>query len=160
MLAPLANNGGATQTYMPLDGSPAINNGNNCVLQSTANGGCLTNPLLTDQRGFVRLNPPAAVIDIGAVEYGSSALTFVAPVAPDLQSSSDTGISNADNLTNSLAPTFDLSGIPSGATVELLRNGVVVASAYSANGGTVSLRSCLKTQIGFNLRSINRIIAI
>ena len=139
MLAPLANNGGATQTHIPLEGSPAINNGNNCVLQSAANGGCLTNHLITDQRGFVRLNPPGGTIDIGAVEYGSSAFTFTASAAPDLQSSSDTGISNTDNLTNSVAPTFDVSGVPSQATVELLRNGILVASAYSANGGTVSL---------------------
>ena len=139
MLAPLANNGGATQTHLPQGNSPAIDNGNNCVLRSVANGGCLTNPIITDQRGFARLNPPGGTIDIGAVEYGSSASIPNPSAAPDLQNNSDTGISNNDNLTNALAPTFDVSGIPSQATVELLRNGAIVASTYSANGGQVSL---------------------
>jgi hypothetical protein len=139
MLAPLADNGGATQTYLPLVGSPVIDNGNNCVLQATADGGCLTDPLLTDQRGFIRLNPLGGIIDIGAVEYNSTPFTPSAPIAPDLESGSDLGLSNVDNFTSSLAPTFDVAGVPNQATVELLRNGVVVASAYSVNGGTVSL---------------------
>lgn len=139
MLAPLADNGGTTQTYLPLVGSPVINRGNNCVLQSTSNGGCLTNPLTTDQRGFNRLDSPRGTVDIGAVEYGSTP-SAIAPVsAPDLQAGSDSGTSNTDNLTSSRALVFDISGIPAQATVDLLRNGVVVASLYSANGGTVSL---------------------
>ncbi len=56
MLAPLGNYGGPTQTYIPLPGSPAIDQGDdmNC-------------PLI-DQRGFHR--PIGLHCDIGAVEIG------------------------------------------------------------------------------------------
>jgi hypothetical protein len=139
LLSSLTNNGGATLTYLPLSGSPAIDNGNNCVLQSTSGGGCLANPIFTDQRGFVRLHPLGGTIDIGAVESGATAYSLKAPASPDLLTSYDTGISNTDNLTNALAPIFEVSGVPSGATVELLRNGAVVTSVYSTAGGTVLL---------------------
>ncbi|UBF25722.1 DUF4347 domain-containing protein [Kovacikia minuta CCNUW1] len=54
-LAPLANNGGTTQTHALLSGSAAINAGNNA------------NAPTTDQRGFTRILSDK--IDIGAVEY-------------------------------------------------------------------------------------------
>ncbi len=59
MLAPLANNGGATQTHALLPGSPAINAGNNEGAPAT------------DQRGFARIS--GGIIDIGAFEYQSVA---------------------------------------------------------------------------------------
>jgi uncharacterized repeat protein (TIGR01451 family) len=55
-LAPLANNGGLTQTFALLPGSPALDAGN-----SELAGGN------TDQRGFLR--QAGANIDIGAYEY-------------------------------------------------------------------------------------------
>jgi VCBS repeat-containing protein len=61
-----------------------------------------------------------------------------APNAPDLQVASDTGASNTDNITNDTTPTFDISGVNAGATVELLRGGTVVASG-NASGTTISL---------------------
>ena len=69
-LAPLANNGGPTQTYALLAGSPALDAGSNCVTDNTC-GFTLT----TDQRGpgFTRKadGPDAdatATVDIGAFE--------------------------------------------------------------------------------------------
>jgi CSLREA domain-containing protein len=60
-LGPLAlnGNGGSTLTYLPLAGSPAINNGDNTPDQV---GGCPT----VDQRGVAR--PQGGACDIGAVE--------------------------------------------------------------------------------------------
>lgn len=55
MLGPLADNGGPTQTHLPLPGSPLIDSGAN------------TFGLDTDQRGFVRERPDGSP-DIGAVE--------------------------------------------------------------------------------------------
>ncbi len=52
LLGPLANNGGPTQTHLPLTGSPAINTGNTT--------------LTVDQRGTTR--PQGAADDKGAVE--------------------------------------------------------------------------------------------
>ena len=134
LLGSLANNGGFTQTYLPLAGSPAVDNGNNCVLQ-----GCQSSALITDQRGFKRLSPLGGIVDIGSIEVGSSANTPPSVGVPDLLAGSDHGISNTDDLTNSLAPAFSVSGVSSGAVVELLRDGVPVASLYSANGGSVTL---------------------
>ena len=56
LLAPLADNGGLTQTHSFLDGSPAINAGSN-----TLAGG-----LVTDQRGELRI--VGGAVDIGAFE--------------------------------------------------------------------------------------------
>lgn len=67
-LGALANNGGQTNTHLPNPGSPAIDAGNNCVVNSS----CGTNNppvnLTTDQRGtgFPRQNGTA--VDIGAAE--------------------------------------------------------------------------------------------
>ncbi len=49
------------------------------------------------------------------------------PPAPVLQAASDSG-TVGDHLTNVLAPVFDVAGVEGQATVELLRDGVVVAS--------------------------------
>lgn len=58
-LGPLANNGGATETYALLPGSPAINGGNTGI--------CTTAPVNSvDQRGAAR---SATNCDIGAVEH-------------------------------------------------------------------------------------------
>jgi Galactose oxidase, central domain len=57
----LANNGGPTQTIVPLSSSPAVNS-----IPSGVNG-CGTT-ITTDQRGFVRPLPPSTACDAGAVE--------------------------------------------------------------------------------------------
>lgn len=54
LLGDLANNGGLTKTHLPLDGSPAIDNGNDVC------------PVATDQRGVSR--PQGLGCEIGAVE--------------------------------------------------------------------------------------------
>ncbi len=63
LLGPLANNGGPTQTMVPLPGSPAIDAGS-VALAVDANG----NPLLYDQRGPGFLRVIDGTVDIGAVE--------------------------------------------------------------------------------------------
>ncbi|MGI8653732.1 MAG: ExeM/NucH family extracellular endonuclease [Pyrinomonadaceae bacterium] len=60
------------------------------------------------------------------------------PSTPDLQDASDTGASNSDNITSDNTPTFDIAGVTSGALVELLRDGAVVASG-TASGTSISL---------------------
>ena len=72
LLSPLSNNGGHTQTHLPLPGSPVIDAGDSSFAA----------PPLTDQRGFYRVidgnADDAPRIDIGAAEYGS-----IAPVPGD-----------------------------------------------------------------------------
>ena len=58
LLGPLANNGGPTQTHLPLPGSPAIDHGTDSGAPAT------------DQRGVHR--PQASGFDVGAVEVAPS----------------------------------------------------------------------------------------
>ena len=62
LLGPLANNGGPTQTHLPLPGSPVIDAGNPAI----------PSPPPADQRGFQRIIGPA--VDLGAVEVGGAAI--------------------------------------------------------------------------------------
>lgn len=57
LLAPLASNGGPTETHLPAAGSPLANAG----LDSAC--------LLEDQRGFLRNLGPGNACDVGAVEF-------------------------------------------------------------------------------------------
>lgn len=66
LLGPLQNNGGPTQTRALLPGSQAIDAGDNCVVLASGNGGCLSTPLSTDQRGVARQTN--LTVDIGAFE--------------------------------------------------------------------------------------------
>ena len=59
-IGPLANNGGSTQTHLPVVGSVMINAGDNSLIP------CCTT---LDQRGFPRIE--GGTVDIGAVEVGS-----------------------------------------------------------------------------------------
>ncbi len=67
-LAPLANNGGPTQTHALLATSPAINGGNNAFATAT------------DQRGFVRIL--SSTVDIGAYESVFTPVTIPATIPP------------------------------------------------------------------------------
>lgn len=74
----------------------------------------------------------------GGLSVTIDASAPAAPGTPDLQAGSDTGPSDTDNITSETTPTFDIASTENGATVELLRNGSVVASG-TGNGGIVAL---------------------
>lgn len=71
LLAPLANNGGQTQTHALLPNSTAINAGNNCVVNGSCAGGSPFQPLTTDQRGSGFPRQFGANVDIGAFEVNA-----------------------------------------------------------------------------------------
>lgn len=123
-IGPLTNNGGATNTHALQAGSPAINAGKNSSLTYFNR----TDPVLGDQRGLARVFPTTSgTVDIGAFEFGATTVT--APSGrPDMRPESDSGGSTTDNITNNRAPVFDVIGMMPGTTVDLLRNGTVVAS--------------------------------
>lgn len=73
LLAPLGNYGGVGMTHALLTNSPAINAGQNCVVDLTCSASNPPNALTTDQRGATR--PTNMTVDIGAFEVSS---TFVA----------------------------------------------------------------------------------
>ncbi len=70
-LGPLQFNGGPTQTHALLLGSPAINAGNDCVLDNTCTP-TLGLFLTTDQRGTGFPRKAGSAVDIGAVEANYS----------------------------------------------------------------------------------------
>jgi CSLREA domain-containing protein len=68
-LGPLTDNGGSIPTHALLTNSPALDAGSNALAKDTSD-----NPLLTDQRGVMRIadSPDAdaiATVDIGAFEF-------------------------------------------------------------------------------------------
>ena len=76
LLAPLADNGGETETRALLAGSPAINKGNNCITNVTCPSPVPSQSgfkLTIDQRTSRRVSD--AVIDVGAVESSAPVLT-------------------------------------------------------------------------------------
>jgi hypothetical protein len=81
-LGALGKNGGATQTMLPLPGSPAIDHGNN---------GYIPSGITQDQRGLPRIVD--GTVDIGAVEVQPT-ITLVSPAAQ----SAIRGISEAIQL--------------------------------------------------------------
>jgi CSLREA domain-containing protein len=77
--AGLADNGGISMTIALLQGSPAINSGDNTLLNETAldldlNGdGDKTDTLTTDQRGTIYTRVDGGTVDMGAMEYHAPA---------------------------------------------------------------------------------------
>ncbi|CAN5792270.1 hypothetical protein BH20ACI4_BH20ACI4_28790 [soil metagenome] len=69
MLGMLADNGGFGMTFLPMSGSPAIDAGQNCVLDLSCASNNPPQAVTTDQRGVAR--PQGAAVDIGAVEVAS-----------------------------------------------------------------------------------------
>lgn len=126
LLNALADNGGFTQTFLPMANSPALNAGQNCVLDLA----CATNnppaAVTTDQRGISR--PQGASVDIGAVEVQAAA--SIATVSGTVVSSGGTPISKAivtlSNMSGVVASTqtnafgyFTLINVPGGQTYSI-----------------------------------------
>jgi CSLREA domain-containing protein len=66
LLGPLSDHGGFGRSFLPLPGSPALDAGQNCVVNLTCAGLNSATALTTDQRGVPR--PAGRMVDIGAVE--------------------------------------------------------------------------------------------
>jgi CSLREA domain-containing protein len=69
ILGMLTDNGGFSPTFLPLMGSPAIDGGQNCVLDLTCTSSNPTAGITIDQRGIAR--PQGPTVDIGAVEVAA-----------------------------------------------------------------------------------------
>ena len=90
--------------------------------------------LFSDKRGFPRGSPP----DIGSYQIVRS----TTPGAPDLVDAFDSGVSNADDLTNldnstpAKALQFVVGGTVAGATVTLYQGATAIGSAVATGPGT------------------------
>ena len=140
MLGGLQNNGGATDTRLPLAGSLAIDNGNNCVTNSSCASNNPPQSLILEQRGtgFPRL--VGINVDIGATE--SPALPPANFVVTTLADNETDGcgvnectlreaIANANNSpdTNNIEFQTGLTG-----TITLTMGQLVVSSNMNING--------------------------
>ena len=67
--------------------------------------------------------------DSGSLTVTIDTVAPVIPAVPDLQSTSDTGISKTDNITNDNTPTFSISASP---YFRLYRNGTLVSGSYES----------------------------
>lgn len=121
MLGALANNGGFTMTFLPMTGSPAINAGQNCVVDLTCSANNPPFAVTTDQRGIAR--PQGSAVDIGSVEVAQAAANATVSgrvVSPSGQPVGNVlvTISNGSGVVQTALTTsfgyFTFSGIPSG----------------------------------------------
>ena len=133
MLDALASNGGLGNTHLPQAGSPAINAGQNCVVDLSCSTGNPPVAVTTDQRGVAR--PQGGTVDIGAVEVQAAA---PANISGQVLSSEQTPVRNAivtiSNMSGVVAEArtnnfgnFDFTGIASGQSYTLN----VIAKGYT-----------------------------
>lgn len=123
MLGALGNNGGSTMTFLPMSGSPAIDAGQNCVLDLSCPANNPPAAVTQDQRGIAR--PQGANVDIGSVEVASAVAN--ATISGQVLSAANQGVANVlvtissgstvvqTTLTNSFG-NFSFTGIPTGQT--------------------------------------------
>ena len=125
MLDALAPNGGLGNTHLPQTGSPAINAGQNCVVDLSCSTGNPPVAVTTDQRGVTR--PQGGTVEIGAVEVQAAA---PANISGQVLSSEQTPVRNAivtiSNMSGIVAQSrtnffgsFNFSGIASGQSYTL-----------------------------------------
>ncbi len=79
----------------------------------------------------IATNDPLTPIFNVHLTANSTAPLPITPGTPDLQAGSDSGSSSSDNVTNDTTPSFNISGVLPEATVDLFRDGTVVATGTS-----------------------------
>jgi CSLREA domain-containing protein len=130
-LGPLQDNGGPTQTHLPLSASPAIDAGNPAAPGSTAEA-CPT----TDQRGVSRPqdgnSDGRAVCDIGAVEV-QAPVTFASLCALSRQLVSNRAMATGMCTVLDAAQRNERLGVPRGKARELDAYRRLVAASLRAH---------------------------
>ena len=99
ILGAFGDNGGFSNTYLPLTGSPAIDGGQNCVIDLSCAANNPPFAVTTDQRGIAR--PVNMTVDIGAVE---AAQIFQVTVSGQVLSSSGA-------IRNAIVTISNMSGV-------------------------------------------------
>ncbi len=133
MLGALAANGGLGNTHLPLTGSPALDAGQNCVVDLSCAAANPPVAITADQRGISR--PQNAIVDIGSVEV---AVAANATVSGQVLSNNLTQVRNAyvtisnmsgvvDSVRTNNFGNFTFTNIPSGQSYTLN----VIAKQYT-----------------------------
>lgn len=150
LLGPLADNGGFGQTFLPQAGSPAIDAGQNCVLDLSCAANNPPEAVVTDQRGVSR--PQGPIVDIGSVEVAAAGAPAV--LAGRVMLWTPYGLSNAaisitDGMNTWRARTssfgyFRFEGLPTGVTYTI----TVTDKRASYNSVQVELKDDTYLEIG------------
>lgn len=128
-----------------LVGTGAATGGSYSVTTSTLSDGSHTiTATATDTAGNVSAASSSLVITVDAS-------TPTAPLLPDLDATSDSGTSSADNITNSVTPTFSGSGAETSSTVTIYDGGSQIGSAASSGSTYTGLTT---SGIGTGTRTI------
>lgn len=127
LLGPLGNYGGMTYTHPLLSGSPAIDAGQNCVIDLSCASSNPPFTVSTDQRGALR--PSGSAVDIGAYEVSNTFLA-VLPSALINQPYSEMIVPNGTGFTFSVSSGMPPPGISLSGTMP-----VVVSGTPTQTGG-------------------------
>ena len=93
--------------------------------------------------------------DLQTVAFTFEGESVLTPSAVDLQTGSDTGISNVDNITNAGSQTFQVSGVANGLTVELVDTATgSVLGTGNAIGQTITITTNNLAALGDGTYSI------
>lgn len=109
--------------------------------ESTATGNGTHHATARAYRGGTSVLSPSVAFTVG--NY------LPTPGVPDLTAATDSGISNIDNITNVVAPTFTVACTP-GLLVTLLNNNAIVSAATPCPGGGVVTITSYMLPIGTN----------
>ncbi len=137
LLGPFADNGGFGFTFFPQAGSPAIDAGQNCVLDASCKANNAPINVNIDQRGVAR--PSNGIVDIGSVEVGAAPAPAI--VAGRVAAPSGFGLPHASvsitdgiNIWNARTSSFgyfQFDGLPTGSTYT-----ITVSDKRAAYGST------------------------
>ncbi len=120
-------------------GTVAVNSTTGLVTVTPASGFTGTiNVQVGVEPGPGVLGNASSDMDTQTVPFTFESESVLAPTSVDLQTGSDSGTSNIDNLTNDGSLSFQVTGVTSGATVELvLANGTVVGTGVATGSSVV-----------------------
>ncbi len=131
-LGPLQNNGGPTQTRLPIAGSPVIDKG---ITAANPTTDPITGNALTDQRGALRV--VGAAVDVGATEFQAGATTVTLTV-----SSTTPAVGTQETFTAVVAATATGPNNPITGTVTFFNGATAIGTATVTNG-TATLKTTL-----------------
>lgn len=87
--------------------------------------------------------------DLQAVTFTFDQTAIATPTSIDLRASSDSGSSSSDNITNVGSLTFDITGVTSGATVQIIdTSDNTVMGVGTATGSTIAITTNNLSAIG------------
>lgn len=166
LLAPLANNGGTTQTHALVNGSPAINDGRNSDIPADAYDfdadSNTTEPLPNDQRGLGFARIVGSSVDIGAFEAFAFEPTVTTTITNEDTLSTSGLVIMANPADDGLTAHYKISNILNGTLylndgITSISSGSFITKAQAAAGlrflPAANLHSLNTASFGFSVQA-------